>query len=33
MSNHDGRFWISYWWYVAACVFCVVGGFVVGRLS
>lgn len=33
MSEHHGRFWISYGWYIAACTFCAIGGFVAGRIS
>jgi hypothetical protein len=33
MSEHGGRFWISYWWYVAACTVCAAGGFIAGRIS
>lgn len=33
MSLHDGKWWVSYAVYVAACVFCVAGGFLVGRYA
>jgi hypothetical protein len=33
MTEHNGRWFIAYSWYVAACAFCVAGGFLAGWLA
>lgn len=33
MTEHEGRWVIPYTWYVAACAFCAIGGFLAGRLA